>query len=58
MDYIRPGEREKERQLGFVVLVVLDRGHTFNQMETRPITPETVGELAQLARSGCQVAAM
>ena len=24
------GERETESQLGFVVLVVLDRGHTFN----------------------------
>lgn len=51
MDYVLPGEREKESQLGFVVLVVLDRGHTFNE-----ITPETAGEVAPLARSGCQAA--
>ena len=33
MDYVLPDEREKESQLGLVVLLVLDQGHTGNQQD-------------------------
>ena len=39
MDYILTDGREKESQLGFVVLVVLDKGHVLSGV--RSVTPET-----------------